>query len=101
MYKSPTSESYVIFGEPLVLDKNSSKMQQPHDDESGVSEPIVPPSDVVSTEDEGVVIDESAVNPLDIELMMTQTGLSRDKAAKALIASGNDIMDAIIKAKGF
>lgn len=47
-------------------------------------------------EDDGEEVDESGVEAKDIELVMTQANVSRARAVKALKASGNDIVSAIM-----
>ena len=47
-------------------------------------------------EDEGEV-DESGVEPNDIELVMTQANVSRKKAVKALKSADGDIVSAIME----
>ena len=51
---------------------------------------------VVEEEDEGDV-DESGVEAKDIELVMTQAGVSRSKAVKALQTADGDIVSAIME----
>ncbi len=51
---------------------------------------------VVEEEDEGEV-DESGVEAKDIELVMTQAGVSRSKAVKALQTADGDIVSAIME----
>ena len=48
-------------------------------------------------EDDGEEVDESGVEPKDIELVMTQANVSRGRAVKALKASGGDIVSAIME----
>jgi len=47
-------------------------------------------------EDDGEV-DETGVEPKDIELVMTQAGVSRSKAVHALKAADGDIVSAIME----
>ena len=49
----------------------------------------------IEEEDEGE-IDETGVEPKDIELVMTQAGVSRGKAVNALKANDGDIVSAIM-----
>ncbi|TYG52891.1 hypothetical protein ES288_D09G064800v1, partial [Gossypium darwinii] len=42
-------------------------------------------------------VDETGVEPKDIELVMTQAGVSRSKAVKALKAADGDIVSAIME----
>uniref|UniRef100_A0A162AD84 NAC-A/B domain-containing protein n=1 Tax=Daucus carota subsp. sativus TaxID=79200 RepID=A0A162AD84_DAUCS len=50
---------------------------------------------VIAQDDEDV--DETGVEPKDIELVMTQAGVSRSKAVKALKAADGDIVSAIME----
>ncbi|XP_020596192.1 nascent polypeptide-associated complex subunit alpha-like protein 1, partial [Phalaenopsis equestris] len=54
-----------------------------------------PETSAASQDDEEV--DESGVEPKDIELVMTQAGVSRGKAVKALNAADGDIVTAIME----
>ena len=42
-------------------------------------------------------VDETGVDPKDIELVMTQAGVSRPRAVKALKAANGDIVAAIME----
>ena len=48
-------------------------------------------------EDENEEVDESGVEAKDIELVMTQAGVSRSKAVKALKNADGDIVSAIME----
>lgn len=50
-----------------------------------------------SIDDDEEDIDETGVAPRDIELVMTQAGVSRGKAVKALKNSAGDIVSAIME----
>lgn len=54
-----------------------------------------PEPSVVAQDDEDV--DETGVEPKDIELVMTQAGVSRSRAVKALKAADGDIVTAIME----
>ncbi|MEU3315765.1 ubiquitin-like domain-containing protein [Streptomyces sp. NPDC006662] len=43
-------------------------------------------------------VDETGIDPKDIELVMAQTGASRAKAVRALKESGGDLINAIMAA---
>lgn len=47
-------------------------------------------------EDEGEEIDDSGLEAKDIELVMAQANVSRNKAVKALKENGNDIVNSIM-----
>ena len=53
--------------------------------------------DRAAEEDDGEEVDESGVEPKDIELVMTQASVPRGRAVKALKASGGDIVSAIME----
>lgn len=50
---------------------------------------------VIAQDDEDV--DDTGVEPKDIELVMTQAGVTRPKAVKALKAADGDIVSAIME----
>ncbi|KAF5782217.1 putative nascent polypeptide-associated complex NAC domain, NAC A/B domain superfamily [Helianthus annuus] len=99
MFSSPlVSDTYVIFGEAKIEDLNSQLQSQ-------AAEQFKAPnlSNVISTPEPTVVaqddedVDETGVEPKDIELVMTQAGVSRPKAVKALKAADGDILSAIME----
>ncbi|KAF5782886.1 putative nascent polypeptide-associated complex NAC domain, NAC A/B domain superfamily [Helianthus annuus] len=98
VFKSPASDTYVIFGEAKIEDLNSQLRSQ-------AAEQFKAPnlSNVISTPEPTVVaqddedVDETGVEPKDIELVMTQVGVSRPKAVKALKAADGDILSAIME----
>ncbi|MER6496710.1 ubiquitin-like domain-containing protein [Streptomyces griseorubiginosus] len=55
----------------------------------------IPEPDDHPTDD---MVDETGVDPKDIELVMAQVGCSRAKAVRALKASGGDLINAIMAA---
>ncbi|MCQ9131879.1 ubiquitin-like domain-containing protein [Streptomyces hilarionis] len=58
--------------------------------------------DVPEPEDDTIenTIDETGIDPKDIEMVMNQTGASRAKAVRALQESGGDLINAIMAASG-
>ena len=114
VYKSPASDTYIIFGEAKIEDLSqkaqlaaAEKFKNPEgiatagvsgteSATTGTSESIetvvVPEED----EDEGE-IDETGVEPKDIDLIISQTGVSRAKAVRALKNNNNDIVNAILE----
>jgi nascent polypeptide-associated complex subunit alpha len=59
--------------------------------------PVPPSAGGAAGEAEGEPVDETGVNPKDIELVMTQAGCSRAKAVASLRISGGDIVGAIME----
>ncbi|KAJ8115320.1 hypothetical protein OPT61_g3003 [Boeremia exigua] len=115
VYKSPSSNTYIIFGEAKIEDLNSqaqaSAAQQlaqaeqqghdhaghdhdhdhAHDDAKGKVE-----EKAEEEEDDGEEVDDSGLEAKDIELVMQQASVSRKKAVKALKENDNDIVNSIM-----
>ncbi|CAE5966993.1 unnamed protein product [Arabidopsis arenosa] len=100
VFKSPASDTYVIFGEAKIEDLSSQIQSQAAEqfkapDLSNVISKGESSSAAVVQDDEEV--DEEGVEPKDIELVMTQAGVSRPRAVKALKAADGDIVSAIME----
>jgi len=113
VYKSPNSDCYIVFGEAKIEDMNSqaqlSAAQQLATggnagaatlEESGAGgddddDDDIP--DLEAPEDDGPV-DETGVDPKDIDLVMQQVNCSRAKAVRVLKESGGDLINAIMAA---
>ncbi|XP_076958237.1 nascent polypeptide-associated complex subunit alpha-like protein 1 [Bidens hawaiensis] len=100
VFKSPASDTYVIFGEAKIEDLSSQLQSQAAEqfkapNLSNNSTKLEPETSATAQDDEDV--DESGVEPKDIELVMTQAGVSRPKAVKALKAADGDIVSAIME----
>ncbi|KAL1208396.1 Nascent polypeptide-associated complex subunit alpha-like protein 5 [Cardamine amara subsp. amara] len=101
VYKSPNAETYVIFGEAKIDDLSSQLQTQaaqrfkmpdmasmlPNDASEATMAPLEDEEDV----------DDTGVEARDIDLVMTQAGVSKAKAVKALKASDGDIVSAIME----
>ncbi|RZR74550.1 hypothetical protein BHM03_00038326 [Ensete ventricosum] len=100
VFKSPNSETYVIFGEAKIEDLSSQLQSQAAqqfrmpDLSNAMAKPDESAAAVVDEDEEDV--DETGVEPRDIELVMTQAGVSKGKAVKALRAHNGDIVGAIM-----
>ncbi|XVF53273.1 hypothetical protein PTKIN_Ptkin05aG0086300 [Pterospermum kingtungense] len=106
VFKSPNSETYVIFGEAKIEDLSSQLQTQAaqqfrmpdmgsvmaKSDNSTAAAGA--PAEEEEEEEEG---DETGVEPRDIDLVMTQAGVSRSKAVKALKTHSGDIVSAIME----
>ncbi|XP_009592253.1 nascent polypeptide-associated complex subunit alpha-like protein isoform X1 [Nicotiana tabacum] len=98
IFKSPASDTYVIFGEAKIEDLSSQLQSQAAEQfkAPNLSNVISKPEpSTVAQDDEDV--DETGVEPKDIELVMTQAGVSRAKAVKALKVADGDIVSAIME----
>merc|ERR1719229_566355 len=106
VFKSPNSDTYIVFGEAKIEDLSAqaqaSAAQQFTQQAASSGEG---PADggekaggakVEEVEEDGEV-DDSGVEPKDIELVMSQVQCSRAKAVAALKANNNDIVEAIMQ----
>ena len=96
VFKSPVSDTYIIFGEAKIEDLSAASQAAAAQQFANAEMPSVEaPSAKIEEEDEGEV-DETGVEPKDIELVMTQAGVSRSKAVNALKSNDGDIVSAIM-----
>eukprot|EP00211_Chloroparvula_japonica_P016168 CAMPEP_0119120882 /NCGR_PEP_ID=MMETSP1310-20130426/1742_1 /TAXON_ID=464262 /ORGANISM="Genus nov. species nov., Strain RCC2339" /LENGTH=220 /DNA_ID=CAMNT_0007110393 /DNA_START=119 /DNA_END=781 /DNA_ORIENTATION=+ len=122
VFKSPSSDTYVVFGEAKIEDMNSKLAENAaeqfkasgmgqndfgDDDlpelvdagaEEGQAAGGAEASDAKGDDDEAV--DETGVDPKDIELVIGQTNVSRATAVKALKKSNGDLLSAILEVTG-
>ncbi|XXG76285.1 hypothetical protein AAC387_Pa08g0663 [Persea americana] len=104
VFKSPNSETYIIFGEAKIEDLSSQLQAQAAqqfrmpDISSMMAKPDASAAAQADEEEEDV--DETGVEPRDIDLVMTQAGVSKGKAVIALKAHSGDIVGAIMELTG-
>ncbi|EMD64298.1 hypothetical protein COCSADRAFT_90082 [Bipolaris sorokiniana ND90Pr] len=118
VYKSPSSNTWIIFGEAKIEDLNSqaqaSAAQQlaqaeaqshdhaghdhdhDHDHDHGKGKAVEDKKEEEEEEDDDEEIDDSGLEGKDIELVMQQASVSRKKAVKALKENDNDIVNSIM-----
>jgi len=118
VYKSPSSNTYIVFGEAKIEDLNSqaqaSAAQQlaaaeqhdhtghdhsghDHSHDNGKGKAIDTGDDKKNNDDEDdEEQDAEGIEDKDIELVMTQASVSRNKAIKALKENDNDIVNSIM-----
>ncbi|TVU47026.1 hypothetical protein EJB05_06602 [Eragrostis curvula] len=99
VFKSPNSDTYVIFGEAKIEDLSSQLQTQAAEQFKApdLSQMMAKPeTSGLGQEENEEDVDETGVEPKDIELVMTQATVSRARAVKALKASGGDIVSAIM-----
>ncbi|CAG7890429.1 hypothetical protein BRARA_A03346 [Brassica rapa] len=102
VFKSPASDTYVIFGEAKIEDLSSQMQSQAAEqfkapDLSNVIKGESSSSAAAVVQDDDEDVDEDGVEPKDIELVMTQAGVTRPKAVKALKSADGDIVTAIME----
>ncbi|RCV46824.1 hypothetical protein SETIT_9G562300v2 [Setaria italica] len=101
VFKSPTSETYVIFGEAKIEDL-SSQLQAQAAQQFRMQDlsKVMAKQDAAAAAaaaDEEEEVDETGIEPRDIDLVMTQASVPRAKAVKALKAHDGDIVSAIME----
>jgi len=109
VYKSPSSNTWIIFGEAKIEDHNSaaqaSAQQLAAAENASQIEADLAAAAAASKEkaaekeeeeDETEEIDDSGLEQKDIELVMAQATVTRRKAVKALKENDNDIVNSIM-----
>ncbi|OIV90029.1 hypothetical protein TanjilG_23949 [Lupinus angustifolius] len=100
VFKSPASDTYIIFGEAKIEDLSSQLQTQAAEQFKAPNvstSASKPESSSTAQEEEDEDVDETGVDPKDIELVMTQAGVPRPRAVKALKAADGDIVAAIME----
>lgn len=102
VHKAPNSDTYIVFGEAKIEDLSAqaqaSAAQQFAGDggsaaAAATDEGSAPKVEEVEDDDD---VDETGIEPKDIELVMSQVQCTRSKAVAALKANNNDIVEAIM-----
>ena len=106
VFKSPTADTYVIFGEAKTEDQNqmaaaaqqAAQAQQAAAAAAAQQAPAAASSlEPVSEEAAGEeAVDDEGVEQKDVDLVMSQSGCSKAKAVKALKENDNDLVNAIM-----
>lgn len=104
VFKSPASDTYVIFGEAKIEDVNAMFQQEAARQMAAAKEQAQlsagtqgeAKAAAAEEEDDGEV-DETGLDPKDIDLIMSQAGVSRSKAVKALKKTDGDLVSAIME----
>ncbi|ELR04544.1 GAL4 enhancer protein [Pseudogymnoascus destructans] len=117
VYKSPNSNTYIVFGEAKIEDLNSqaqaSAAQQlaaadtndqtgndhtTHDysHDHGKGKAVEAADEKKEEEEDDEEVDAEGLEDKDIELVMTQANVSRNKAVKALKENDSDIVNSIM-----
>jgi len=110
VFKSPASDTYIVFGEAKIEDLSqqaqmaaAEKLKAPGtttSESTVLGGPGSVPLGVAATtiqEESDDEVDETGIESKDVELVVSQAGLSRAKAVKALRNNQNDIVNAIME----
>ncbi|KAB1270285.1 Nascent polypeptide-associated complex subunit alpha [Camelus dromedarius] len=99
VYKSPASDTYIVFGEAKIEDLSqqaqlaaAEKLKVQGEAVSDIQENTQTPA--VQEESEEEEVDETGVEVKDLELVKSQANVLRAKAAPALKNNSNDIVNA-------
>jgi len=112
VFKSPASDTYIVFGEAKVEDLShqaqldaASKFKL---NQAGQMDPAAlaaaaaapakkAPATIAEEEEDDEEVDASGIEEKDIDIVITQSNVSRKKAIKALRNNNNDIINAIME----
>merc|ERR1719389_446324 len=107
VYKSPSSDTYIVFGEAKIEDLSAQAQASAAQQFTGAAggkadaDEAKPAGDKPQIEeveeDDGDEADEEGIEAKDIELVISQVSCSRAKAVAALRANNNDIVEAIMQ----
>jgi len=102
VYKNPASDTYIVFGEAKIEDLSQQAQMAAAEKFKAPEVPSVAETQMAKTatipeEEDDEEVDATGVEEKDIELVMSQANVSRSKAIKALKATENDIVNAIMK----
>merc|ERR1719323_2873333 len=100
VHKAPNSDTYIVFGEAKIEDLSAQaqasaaqQFTQSAAEAAGAGAKEAAKEAAPKIEE----VDESGIEPKDIELVMSQVQCSRAKAVAALKANNNDIVEAIMQ----
>lgn len=105
VFKSPSSNTYVIFGEAKIEDLKQKEMaaqqnmqrQERYNSQAAANQYTAANKATAQTSASDEVVDETGVDPKDIELVVSQANCSRADAVRALKKNDNDIVNAIME----
>ena len=104
VFKSPTSDTYVVFGEAKSEDVGAAASQAAAARQFREAQAAGVPATAAAGDDDDDddvpalddIVDEAGVESKDIDLVMTQAGCSRAKAVSALKENDGDLVNAIM-----
>lgn len=112
VYKNPATDTYIVFGEAKIEDLSqkaqmaaAEKFTKPQESSlagaAGLSEALAAglagsAKSAIQEESDDEEVDATGLEAKDIELVMTQANVTRNRAVKALKSNDNDIVNAIM-----
>ena len=97
VYKSPTSDTYVIYGDATVEDLAAKSAALQAQQATAANQSRKPAASVAAPAASDEVVDETGVDAKDINLVVSQANCSRAAAVQALKNNDNDIVNAIME----
>ena len=102
VFKSPNSDTYVVFGEAKIEDLSAQASAQAAEQfkealQTSSAEAEKAEAAPEEEDDEGGEVDAAGLDENDIDLVMQQAGVNKAKAVKALRKTKGDIVSAIME----
>ena len=103
VFKSPNADTYVVFGEAKSEDSSAAnqaaaakQFQQQAAQQMPATQAATPPAPEPEGGDAAEAIDETGLEAKDIELVMSQTGCTRQVVVKAMRENDGDLVNSIM-----
>jgi nascent polypeptide-associated complex subunit alpha len=111
VYKSPASDTYIVFGEAKVEDLShqaqlaaadkfklnpAAGQAQAADQAASLAAEVKKPATIAEEEEDDEQVDATGIEEKDIEIVVAQANVSRNRAIKALKNNNMDIVNAIM-----
>lgn len=108
MFKSNNSDTYIVFGEVQIEDMRARAQQaaaqqlaaeaaaKAEETEANAPSTAAAAESAAAAEDDDEEVDATGIEEKDIDLVVSQANVSRNKAVKALKNNNNDIVNAIM-----
>jgi nascent polypeptide-associated complex subunit alpha len=97
VFKSPSSDTYIIFGEAKIEDLSAQAQSQAAKQFSAPDMSSTPAAGKKSAAASDEVVDETGIDAKEIDLVISQASCTRAQAVKALRNNDNDVVNAIME----
>jgi len=102
VFKSPAADTYVIFGEAKIEDmqammQKEAALQMAKAQAQAATESKAEASGTAEEAEDDEQVDETGLDPKDVDLIISQAGVSRAKAVRALRKTDGDLVSAIME----
>lgn len=96
VFKNPNSDTYVVFGEAKSEDSSAASQAAAAKQFQAPAAPAAAAATAAAPEEPAADVDETGLEPKDIELVMSQAGCSRAAAVQALKENDGDLVNSIM-----